>query len=90
MEQNQDTNTSAITPENVSPTAEWGKPKFKKKLAIKRRLSLNRDACPPTVQPKLNRIRTNEVELLDAIESLNACVGTTRRLHAQIFNGLNK
>lgn len=88
MEQQIETSTPSITPESVSPTSNWGKPTFKKKLAIKRRLTLNRDTfgtrsiCPPNVQPKLNRINPDESELLEAMEGLS----TIRRIHSQTFN----
>ncbi|MBK1877997.1 hypothetical protein [Pelagicoccus mobilis] len=79
------------TPEVVSPTANWGKPTFKKGLKLRTKLKLRnefgeRSIHQPTEQPTLNRIKADQDELLDAINQIKSTVNTTRRLHAQYFN----
>lgn len=81
------------TPEVVSPTAHWAKPKFKGGLKLKQKLKLRdeseeRRSIKPTQQPKLNRIRANEKEMIEAMFDLNASIDTTRKLHSRLFNGL--
>ena len=97
MDNEHDITTEAtLTPETVSPTDQWPKPVFKRKLAIKRRLALRRDGfgslsiCQPSPQPKLSRIRASEEELQTAVKGLNASVETTRLLHAKMFHGLQR
>jgi len=85
----------AVTPEIVSPTANWAKPTFKKGLKLRQKLKLRKEefgtrSIRPTEQPKLNRIAADQDELLDAINQIKDTVDTTRRLHAQYFNGLEQ
>lgn len=96
METNSNSSPNLVTPETVSPTANWAKPTIKKSLKLKRKLRLRqndlgeRSTHQPTEQPKLTRIHADQDELLEAISQIKDTVDTTRRLHARIFNGLEK
>lgn len=88
-------NQEILTPEMVSPTADWAKPAFKKGLKLRRKLKLRdefgeRCIRKPIEQPKLNRIKADHNELLDAFNQMKSSVEITRRLHAIVFNGLDR
>lgn len=91
MQETRNNETENATLETASPTANWAKPKFKRKLALKPRLKLvdsfgNRRILPPNEQPKTIRYSPNKDELAQAIAEVRATASATRRDLARIFN----